>query len=301
MTERSIAVFIWDVSPVMLTLGPIQVRYYGILFAAMLIGGYYLWRWQMMRGGHTEEQAERLLLWGVIGVIGGARLGQVFFYDLGRYLANPIEILYVWKGGLASHGSGVGLVLALIHYARKERLSKIEVMDRCALPAALGALSVRLGNFMNSEIVGRLTDVWWAVKFPRCLYDRQLQMDRVPGRHPSQIYEFFLGLAVFFALYFVDRKLKEERPLGLMTSLFLVLYFSGRFVLEAFKEYQALSPEGSPLTMGQYLSIPGIMAGAIGLYYTYRASVFTSSRHSAQAEKERAKSERNKKKGKVKK
>ena len=106
--------FVWDISPVMLTLGPIQVRYYGLLFAVMMIGGYYLWQWQMLRGGHTQQQAEGFFLWGAIAVIGGSRLGQVLFYDPARYLANPIEILYVWRGGLASHGATLGLVLVLV-------------------------------------------------------------------------------------------------------------------------------------------------------------------------------------------
>jgi phosphatidylglycerol:prolipoprotein diacylglycerol transferase len=270
-------VFTWNVSPVLFTLGPLQVRYYGILFAAMLVGGYYLWRWQMLRGGHTEQQAERFFLWGAIAVIAGSRLGQVLFYDPARYLAHPIEILYVWQGGLASHGATIGLVLALYLYARKEKLSKLEVLDRFSMSAALGALMVRIGNFMNSEIVGRVTNVAWAVRFPRCVYDRGLPLDRVPGRHPSQIYEVFLGLFVLLSLYLVDRKWKEERPLGLLASLFFLLYFSGRFVVEFFKEYQTLSPEQSPLTMGQWLSLPCILIGAFGLYYTFRTRVPTSS------------------------
>ena len=203
--------FVWDVSPILLSAGPIHVRYYGLLFALMLIGGYYLWQWQMLRGGHTQQQAEGFFLWGAIAVIAGARLGQVLFYNPARYLAHPIEILYIWRGGLASHGATIGLVLVLYLYARHEKLSKLEVLDRFSMSAALGATMVRLGNFMNSEIVGRVTDVPWAVKFPRCVYDRHLPLDLVPGRHPSQFYEAFLGLFVLLTLYFVDKKYKEER------------------------------------------------------------------------------------------
>lgn len=269
--------FTWDVSPVMVSLGPLQVRYYGVLFAAMLVGGYYLWRWQMLRGGHTEKQAEDFFLWGAVAVIVGSRLGQVLFYEPGRYLAHPIEILYVWRGGLASHGATVGLVLVLYLYARKEGLSKLEVLDRFSMSAALGALMVRIGNLMNSEIVGRVTDVPWAVRFPRCVYDRGLPLDRVPGRHPSQLYEVFLGLFVLLSLYLVDRKYREERPLGLLAYLFFLLYFSGRFIVEFFKEYQTLSPEQSPLTMGQWLSLPFVLIGAYGLYHIYRNRIPTSS------------------------
>jgi len=299
--ERSCAVFVWDVSPVMLTLGPIQIRYYGLLFAVMMICGYYLWQWQMLRGGHTQQQAEGFFLWGAIGVIGGSRLGQVLFYDPGRYLAHPIEILYVWRGGLASHGATLGLVLVLVLYARHLKLSKLEVLDRFSMSAALGALMVRIGNFMNSEIVGRVTDVPWAVKFPRCVYDSRLPLDRVPFRHPSQIYEVFLGLFVLLSLYLVDRKYKEERPLGLLASLFFLLYFSGRFIVEFFKEYQTLSPDKSFLTMGQWLSIPFVLIGAYGVYRTCRSPVPTSSLRPAPVEKAGAKKDRKKGKGKRKK
>ncbi len=280
--------FVWDVSPILLHLGPIQVRYYGLVFALMMIGGYYLWQWQMLRGGHTQAEAEGFFLWGAVAVIAGSRLGQVLFYDPARYLAHPIEILYVWRGGLASHGATLGLVLVLVLYARHLKLSKLEVLDRFSMSAALGATMVRFGNFMNSEIVGRVTDVPWAVKFPRCIYDSRLPLDLVPGRHPSQIYEVFLGLFVLLSLYLVDRKYKEERPVGLLAFLFFVLYFSGRFVVEFFKEYQTLSPDRSVLTMGQWLSIPFVLIGAYGLFRTLRAPVPTSSLRPAPVEQERA-------------
>jgi prolipoprotein diacylglyceryl transferase len=285
----------------MLSLGPVQVRYYGLLFAIMLIGGYYLWQWQMLRGGHSQRDAEGFFLWGAIAVIVGSRLGQVLFYDPARYLANPIEILYVWRGGLASHGATLGLVLVLVLYARHLKLSKLEIMDRFSMSAALGALMVRIGNFMNSEIVGRVSDVPWAVKFPRCIYDSHLPLDRVPARHPSQLYEVFLGLFVLVSLYLVDRKYKEERPLGLLASLFLLLYFSGRFIVEFFKAYQTLSPDKSFLTMGQWLSVPFVLIGSFMLYRALRSPVPTSSLRPVPREKEETKQGRKKGKGKGKK
>jgi len=171
------------------------------------------------------------------------------------------------------------------------------------MSAALGALMVRIGNFMNSEIVGRVTDVPWAVKFSRCVYDNHLPLDKVPGRHPSQLYEVFLGLFVLLSLYLCDRRLKEERPLGLLAFLFFLLYFSGRFIVEFFKEYQTLSPDRSPLTMGQYLSIPFILIGAYGVYHVYRNPIPTSSLRPAPtlAEKDGAKKKGKKEKQKKKK
>ena len=284
--------FVWDVSPVLLTVGPVQVRYYGLLFALMLIGGYYLWQWQVLRGGHTQKQAEGFFLWGAIAVIGGARLGEVLFYDPGRFLTHPIEIFYVWQGGLSSHGATLGLVLALYLYARRQRLSKLEVLDRFSMSAAIGAVSVRIGNFLNSEVVGRKTDLPWAVKFPRSLYDHGLPLDQAPARHPSQVYEALLGLGVLLILYLTDRRLGEDRPLGLLAGFFLLLYFSGRFFTEFFKEWETLSPETSPFTMGQFLSIPFILLGAWVTYRAMKTNTPTSSLGAPTATKKGAKKKR---------
>ena len=255
--------FVWDVSPILLTLGPIQVRYYGLLFAIMMIGGYYLWQWQMLRGGHTQKQAEGFFLWGAIAVIGGSRLGQVLFYDPARYLANPIEILYVWRGGLASHGATLGLVLVLYLYARHLKLSKLEVLDRFSMSAALGALMVRIGNFMNSEIIGRITNLPWCVHFVRYLDGGKY------CRHPSQLYEASFGLAILVGLVLLERKLGKKRPPALLIGVFLVSYFFCRFLVEFVKEYQIL-PSGSSLTMGQYLSIPFFLMGVYLLVYAWK-------------------------------
>ena len=269
--------FVWDVSPTLFRVGPLEVRYYGLIFAAMILAGFYAWRGQMRRGGHPDAKAERFLLPGLLAVVLGARLGHVLFYEPGPYLENPLRILYLWEGGLASHGAAVGLIAALVYFARREKLPLLEVLDRFSMSAAIGAFSVRIGNFLNSEIVGRKTDVPWAVKFPRSLYDYGLPLEEVPARHPSQIYEALLGVGVLLILYLADRSLREERPLGLLAGLFLLVYFLGRFFIEFFKEWETLSPDTSPLTMGQYLSIPFIILGAWGMYRTLKTNMPTSS------------------------
>jgi phosphatidylglycerol:prolipoprotein diacylglycerol transferase len=206
-----------------------------------------------MRGGYPKELAERFFLWGFIAIIIGGRLGECCFYGGSRYLADPISILYVWKGGLSSHGVTLGLVIALITFAIRNNLKIIEVFDRFAMSAALGAAMVRLGNFFNSEIVGSATDVTWGVKFIR--YD-----GGIVARHPSQLYEFALGIFVLLLLYFTDKRAgKENRPLGLMSGLFLTVYFFGRFMVEFVKEHLVL--KNSFLTMGQYLSIIPFFVG----------------------------------------
>ena len=250
--------FIWDLNPTILHLGPLQLRYYGIIFASMLYIAFILWKKQVLRGGYSEELADKFLLWGVIGVLAGARLGHCFFYEPERYLADPVTILYFWKGGLASHGATIGVPIALILFALRYKLNVLETLDRCTMSSAVGAAAVRLGNFFNSEIVGRPTDVPWAVRFPWHDCRSPEMCEAAVPRHPSQLYEFAFGLFVLFTLYWADKKAGEEkRPLGMMTGIFLGLYFFGRFCVEFVKEYQVdrLIEKASFLTMGQYLSI----------------------------------------------
>lgn len=276
---------VFSLDPVLVHLGPMQLRYYGLIFAAMLYIGFVLWRWQMLRGGHKPEIADKYLIWGVIAVLLGSRLGHCLFYEPDVYLADPIRILKFWEGGLASHGATVGLVVAMLLFSLKHKLRFLEVLDRFAMSAAVGAAAVRLGNFLNSEIVGRVSDVPWAVKFPRndcaalgwCdkifknpdvipeqhpLWDRLIE--QTPARHPSQLYEFALGLFVLLSLYLADRWAgREKRPIGLLAALFLVLYFAGRFCVEFVKEYQdgALETNGQGLTEGQVLSVVPFAVG----------------------------------------
>lgn len=231
--------------------GPAPLTYYGLVFALTMLGGFFLWRWQMLRGGHDEQTASIFLAYGLIAVVLGARLGHCLFYDLERCFSPWYTFLMVWRGGLASHGATVGLVLALLIFSLRHQITFSEVMDRFSFSAALGAGMIRLGNLFNSEIVGRVTDGGWGVRFPR--HD-QLPLEQVPLRHPSQLYELGLGLLVLALLLVVDRRLGEvRRPRGLLGALFFVTYFAGRFVVEWFKEYQALPAGG--LTMGQWLSM----------------------------------------------
>jgi phosphatidylglycerol---prolipoprotein diacylglyceryl transferase len=251
--------FLFDLDP---ALAHLEIRYYGIIFAAALYLGYLLWRWQMLRGGHSQKLADRFVVWGVIAVVAGSRLGHCLFYEPERYLRDPLSILYVWQGGLSSHGAAIALAVALLAFARREGLSRLDVLDRFSMSAALGAAAVRLGNFLNSEIVGRPTTVPWAVVFKR--------VDRVT-RHPSQLYELAIGLVVLFVLYMADRRAgRESRPAGLLAGLFLSLYFLARFFVEFVKEPQSGFEAGLPLTMGQILSIPGFLAGVLVLAFVYR-------------------------------
>ncbi len=281
--------FVWNIDPTFFTLFGRGIRYYGVLFALALMGAYSLWLWQVKRGGYEKKVGEGFLIWGVAATIIGSRLGHCLFYEPERYLSDPISILYFWEGGLASHGATIGLVIALLLYGRKVKMRIPEVLDRFSMSAAFAAAFVRLGNFMNSEIVGRINDGFFKVKFPRydrralrpcldecgkvakdvCDYvgDQCYNLANVPWRYPSQLFEFVMGLLVLLMLWLADRLAgKEKRPIGMLGSLFFVLYFTARFTVEFFKEYQTLSPDESILTMGQYLSLPFICLGGIGLW-----------------------------------
>ena len=291
---------IWNIDPIAFSLpdliGGREIRYYGLLYMVALMGAYLLWRWQVMRSGRTQEQAERFLSIAFAAVIMGARVGHCVFYNPSYYLAHPWEILKVWEGGLASHGATVTLILTLVYFARTEAMLIRDVFDRFAIGVAWAASIIRLGNLMNSEIVGRVipnpSDSLISFKFP--IYERALwgscggcatssipdcvqtargcvDLTQVPWRHPSQLYEFLMGMAIFGALLWVDSRYKEgARPVGLLGGLFLALYFSARFIVEYFKEYQALTAEQSSFTMGQYLSIPFVLIGVAMISYGFR-------------------------------
>jgi prolipoprotein diacylglyceryl transferase len=211
-------------------------------------------------------------MWGVVAVLAGSRLGHCFFYEPERYLSDPITILFFWKGGLASHGATIAVPVSLVAFAIRYKKDIFDTLDRMTMPAAVGAAAVRIGNFFNSEIVGRKTDVAWAVRFPlHDCHSTVLCADAVP-RHPSQLYEFTFGMFVLLTLYLADRAAgREKRPVGMMTGIFLSLYFLGRFFMEYFKEYQvdSLIENQSAFTMGQYLSVVPFVVGLTILIWSF--------------------------------
>ena len=254
--------FTWNLDPALFHIGTYELRYYSLIFVAVFLGGHALLRWQMMRGGGEDEDASDFFVYGVLAVLIGARLGHVIFYDYQKALEDPVWIVKIWTGGLSSHGAVIGLLFAMWLFTKRRGISFVEGMDRFTFAAALGATLVRIGNFFNSEIVGKVTDQSWGVRFPR--FDQTLD---APYRHPTQIYEVLLGLFVLLVLYLTDRIAgREKRPRGLLVSVFFIFYFGGRFFIEYFKELQVESLEkAAGFTMGQMLSMPCILAGLIGL------------------------------------
>jgi prolipoprotein diacylglyceryl transferase len=257
----------------------LQLRYYSLLFVVVFLGGHALLNWQVKRGGGSPEVASEFIVYGVLGVLVGARLGHVLFYDLDHAIQDPIWVFKIWTGGLASHGAVIGLIIAMYLFTQKRGVPFLEGSDRFAFSATLGATVVRIGNLLNSEIIGRVVpDQSWGMKFPRA--DIQGGMERtafsaeeiakVPWRYPSQIYEIVLGTSVFVGLLIADRLMgKEKRPRGALISWFFVLYFGGRLFTERYKEIEAL-PQDSAFSMGQYLSFPGLLLGLYGLYRAFK-------------------------------
>lgn len=245
----------------------VELRYYSLLFVVVFLGGHALLNWQVKRGGGSPEVASDFIVYGVLGVLVGARIGHVLFYDLDKAIEDPWWVFKIWTGGLASHGAVAGLILAMYLFTKKRGVSFLEGSDRFAFAATLGATVVRIGNLMNSEIVGRVVpDQSWGMRFPRFDHDKL----EAPLRYPSQLYEIALGCLVFVGLVVADRAMgKEKRPRGALISWFFVLYFGGRLFTERFKEIEALSPDAT-ITMGQYLSVPGLLLGLFGLYWAYK-------------------------------
>ena len=245
--------FVWNANPIAFSFGPITVFWYGILFATSILLGLEFMKWAFVIEGKNEATIEPLFLYTVVGIVVGARLGHCLFYDPSFYLANPLKIFAVWEGGLASHGGGLGAIIALYFGAKKYKMDFLWLIDRLIVPTALFGFLVRMGNFMNSEIVGIKTDVSWAIIFAR--------VDLFP-RHPAQLYEAFSYLAIFVLLISIYKFSKAKVQPGLLFGIFLTLVFSARFLIEFIKVKQA-DYDTSFLFMstGQALSIPFFLVG----------------------------------------
>ena len=247
-------------NPVALALGPVQIHWYGLTYLVafalfMLLANARARQPQYTNAGWTRRDVEDLLFWGVLGVVLGGRIGYALFYKPGLYLDNPLEILAVWKGGMSFHGGMLGVILAMVGFARSRGRPWLQVTDLIAPCVPTGLASGRIGNFINGELWGRTADpsLPWAMVFP--------QSGSEMPRHPSQLYQFALeGLLLFVLLWLYARR---PRATGQVSGAFLVGYGLFRFVAEFFREPDAfLGTLALGLTMGQWLCVPMIAAGA---------------------------------------
>lgn len=261
----------WSVEPWLIP-GVEFIRWYGMMWALGMMVSYRLLGHLCKNEVISTDQLDKLVLYLVLGIIIGARLGHILFYDPIYYWNHPIEVLpirlephfeFVGLSGLASHGGVIGALLALYLYVRKYNQPILRLLDRLTIAAALLGCFIRLGNLMNSEIIGIPTSVPWAFVFVR--------VDLIP-RHPAQLYEAIFYLMICIGLYLLwSHTLLKNRP-GLLFGLGISLIFFQRFIVEFFKENQVAFEEGLLVNMGQVLSIPMIAAGLIIILYSLRAS-----------------------------
>lgn len=247
-----LAYITWNVNPDLVNIGPLTIRWYGVLFALGFYLGYLIFKRIYTRENIHLDWLEKLTVYMFVGTVVGARLGHCLFYEPAYFLNNPIEILKVWRGGLASHGAVVGILTALFLYSIKIKKPYFWILDRVAIAVPLAGFLIRTGNLMNSEIYGHPTNVPWAFIFTRD--------DMIP-RHPTQIYEALVYLLIFIGIWFLYRKTKVADFRGLLFSMFLIDIWLARFIIEFFKENQVAFEEGMKLNMGQWLSIPLVLIG----------------------------------------
>jgi len=254
----------WNVDPEIINVFGISIRYYGLLFVSGLILCIYILRWIFRRENIPQEFLEKLSIFGVIGIFVGARLGHCLFYEPLYYFAHPLEMIlpiqslpaggYKFSGyqGLASHGGVLGLLIALYFYSRKTKHSMIDTIDLIAVVAVLEFGFIRLGNFMNSEIIGIPTTKPWSVIFER--------VDNVP-RHPAQLYEAISYFIIFTIMMILYKKMRDRLKNGFFFGLVVVLCFTARFIIEFVKENQVGFEDGMTFNMGQLLSLPYLVVG----------------------------------------
>jgi len=252
----------WDVGPEIFHIGPLSIRWYGLLFALAFVFGYIILTRIFVKENKPKTDVEQLSVYVIFGTVIGARLGHCLFYNPSYYLSNPIEIIKVWEGGLASHGAAIGIIISLYLYSRKKKdQSLLWLLDRLVIVVALGGSLIRLGNLFNSEIYGIETQVPWAFIFPN-----GAQAGLVP-RHPTQIYESLAYLVIFIILFVIYNKRKDILRKGFLFGMFLILVFTFRFLVEFVKAVQEPFEANLPLKMGQWLSIPFVL---IGIYFLIR-------------------------------
>jgi phosphatidylglycerol---prolipoprotein diacylglyceryl transferase len=257
-----------NIDPVALSLGPISVHWYGLMYVAAFV--QFLWLSKLRARKHawlgwSEAEVDDVLFYGFIGVIVGGRLGEVILYQLPHHLANPLDIFKIWQGGMSFHGGFIGVLVGMWLYARKSKRTFWQVTDFIAPQVPLGYAFGRIGNFINQELIGRPTDVAWGVVFPK--------LNDGIARHPSQFYHALLdGVLLFVVLWLYSA---SPRPVKRISALFLIGYGVTRSFVELFRTPDfSVQLAGVPITSGQLYSIPMI---AVGIYLWITARVVGAS------------------------
>ncbi len=286
----------WNVDPVLFSLGSLQVRWYGLLWALGFLFGYFIMRKIYRREKMTDDSLDKLLVYMLLFTVIGARLGHCLFYEPKEYLANPISMLYIWEGGLASHGGAIGILIGLYLYVRsynkspkkkdeKQRISYIWILDRIVIAVCLVGALIRVGNVMNHEIYGTPTSLPWGFVFMRgaeqfcgtfdnytaCFaWDAPCPPSEWLPCHPTGLYEAFfclVAMGILLWMYY-KRDLGNKQP-GLMFGTFLVIIFGSRIAIEFLKNVQVDFERNMTFDMGQWLSVPFVVIGIVMIVWSF--------------------------------
>lgn len=268
----SIAYIRWNVDPEIFHIGFWGLRYYSLLFVAGILLGYVFMKKIFQKEGLSQELLDKLAIYVFFGTVLGARLGHCIFYEWDYYKDHIAEMILPWRGtigkdfefvgyqGLASHGGAIGIVLALVFFAKRNKFSLIRTLDYMGIVVPLAGACIRLGNLFNSEIYGVETTLPWGFIFE--------QRHETMPKHPTQLYEAISYLIIFIAMYWLYSKKRNTLPRGYIFGWFLILLFSARFFIEFIKEVQVDFESTMALNMGQWLSIPFILAGIALLFWS---------------------------------
>lgn len=256
-------VLYWNFDPIAFSIGPLAIRWYGLCWAAAFLICEAMASRQLRALGYSRIDVPRLTVYAIAGTVIGARLMHVLAYDPDYYVSNPLQILAIWRGGLASHGGAIGLVLSLAWAQRRfaRDVPLLAITDAVAIPAAIGGALIRIANFLNSEVVGLPTHAAWGVVFE--------SIDMLP-RYPVQLFEAVAYLLIAAGLWLYRRHGKTWSRAGRMSGLFFIAVFAARLLLEVWKTPQAAYEAGFLVTTGQWLSLPFIALGAFLVWRSHQ-------------------------------
>lgn len=261
-----------SIDPVAIAVGPIQVHWYGLMYVVGLVAAWWLGRRRAHRLGLSHDDIGDLIFYGAAGIIVGGRLGYVLFYGFDKFLANPLWLFKLWEGGMSFHGGLIGVLIAAWLFARKHNLAFFQLTDFIAPLVPIGLGAGRIGNFINHELPGRVSDVPWAMVFPP-----MMGLGPEP-RHPSALYEFALeGVVMFVVLWWFSSRPRQR---GMTSGLFLLLYGIFRFAVEFVRrpDPQLGFIAFDWVTMGQLLSLPMVLAGLLLMAWARQQPVDNASK-----------------------
>lgn len=265
----------WDVDPALFSIGSFELRYYSLSWALAFISAMWLFSKMLKRENMPAKLVDSAFNYAFLSTIIGARLGHCYFYEFDNYIGDPFAVLAIWEGGLASHGAAIGLLVGLYMFSKKNKLKYIWTLDHIVTLIPLSGAAIRLGNLMNSEVYGNPTGSDFGFRFIENIGAWRAGAEPIytAPSHPTQIYEAGIYVALFLLLWVMYKKDITVKFPGLIFSVFLIVLFGGRLIIEFIKLPQVSFEEVMTLNMGQILSIPFIILGGVILYLSLRKKI----------------------------